>query len=128
MVLFEKLKPLNRGFYVGKMHLTQARKQRLFFIGCVLGRSLSEVAQRGFKCDAGPFGQGAIDEQRNSRKSSEQHFDAPVTVRQQTGGIGKVVRLDSNLYRDYRLRLKKHHQRLQIFDGLPYDQGRIIRA
>jgi hypothetical protein len=68
MVVFEKQKPLNRGFYVGKMHLTQARKPRPFFIGCVLGRSLSELAQRGFKCNASLFGQRAIDGGRNSCK------------------------------------------------------------
>ena len=42
MVVFERLKPLNRGFYVRMMHLTQTRKQGLFLICSMLGRSLSE--------------------------------------------------------------------------------------
>src|ERR1700694_3516890 len=68
----------------------------------MFGRSLSKVAQRRFKCSASLFGQRAIDYQRNF-KSSEEHFNARVTVRQKGGGIGKAVRLGSNLYRHHRL-------------------------
>src|SRR5439155_10438936 len=61
--------------------LTHSRKQRLFLICSMLGRSFSKVAQRGFKCSASLFGQRAIDDRRNSFKSSEEHFNATVTVR-----------------------------------------------
>ncbi len=92
MAVHEKVKPFHRAFRVGKMHLTEAREQGLFFIGSMLGRSFSKVAQRRFQCRASFFGQRRINDRRYSIESSEEHLNATVAVRQKAGGIGKAVR------------------------------------
>ncbi len=64
------------------------------------------------------------DERRNSFKSSEEHFNATVTVRQQAGGIGKVVRLGSNLYRHHRLLLRSTLKEFKYSTALAVSLGK----
>jgi hypothetical protein len=51
-------------------------------------------------------------------KSPEEHFNATVTVRQQAGRIGKVVRLGSNLYWHHWLLLKSASKNFKYFVAL----------
>jgi hypothetical protein len=46
----------------------------------MLWRILSKVAQRGFQGSANVFGQRPIDDRRYSFESSEEHFNAAVTI------------------------------------------------
>jgi len=99
MVVFERLKPLKRGFHIRIALLTHSRKQRFFFICGLVGRGLSKVPQRGFEWYTRFFGQRAIFDYRHRFERSEEHFNATVTIRQKAGRVGKGMGLSSNLNR-----------------------------
>src|SRR6476646_782558 len=73
--------------------------------------SLREVAQGGLQGSAGLFRGRTVYHLRNRTQRAEEHLDAPVAVREQAGGVGKIVGLRSNLDR-HSLRLHPSTQRL----------------
>src|SRR5437868_15499559 len=75
--------------------LTQPMKQRLFLVGCVLERGLSEIAQGRLQRSDRGLRRGMVYDFCNRYKCAHEHFDATVAVRQQGSGIAEVVRLCS---------------------------------
>src|SRR4029077_581042 len=79
--------------------LTQPRKQGLLFVRSVLGRGLPEVAQSGLQRSSCVLRRGTIYHFCNRHERTQEHLNASVAVREQSGGITKVVRCRSNLNR-----------------------------
>ena len=79
------------------VNLTQSGEQRLFFVGRMFWRRMSEVVQRRFETPVYFLGRRVVDDPSHRLEHAEEHLHAPMAVRQQTRGISKVMGLCSNL-------------------------------
>ena len=88
---------------------TQPGEQRFFLIGGVLGRGLSEITQGRLERTTGFLRGRTVYHLGDGIERAKKHFDPPVAVGKQAGGVSKVMGLGSNLNR--------HKLRLQIRCG-----------
>src|SRR5579864_4386683 len=98
MVVLQRFELLDRGFQLRVRQVAEAREERVFLVGGMLGRSVAEVTQRGFKCGVSIGLQGLVEERASALERCKEHFNAPVTVGEQSGRIRKAVSCAANLY------------------------------
>src|SRR5512143_1709064 len=64
------------------VNLTQSGEQRLFFVGRMFWRRMSEVMQRRFESPVYFLGRRAVDDPSHRLEHAEEHLHAPMAVRQ----------------------------------------------
>ena len=113
MIVFQGIESGERRSRIRIRKFTHPRKERLLFVGGVLGSGFAEVTQSGFKCGASVIGQGFVDKRRDPFKPAEKHLDAAMTIRKKRSGIRKAVGLGPDLYwHMYRMRqINASHKR-----------------
>lgn len=114
MIVFEMRQFLDHRIEIRVRELIQTRKERNLFVGGVLRGRVAEIGQRRFEGRTVVARKGLVDDLRDAIEDAEKHFDTPVAIGEESGGIGKTVSFVSDLNWHLRIHL------LRSLNGAPF--------
>jgi hypothetical protein len=99
MFLFQLLQLWEGSLDFRMVELTQPGEKRILLVSSVLWCRLPKVAQGSLQRSTGLLNRKIVNVLCNRLQRAEKYLDPPVAVREQAGGVSKVVGRHSNLNR-----------------------------